>query len=41
MAVAGVAQLAHLLCGDPDTGDIALYVVLFAAFWTVWISYTL
>lgn len=41
MAVAGVAQLARLLYGDPDAHDVALYVVLFAAFWTVWISYTL
>lgn len=41
MAVAGVAQLAHLLYGDPAARDVGLYVVLFAAFWTVWISYTL
>ncbi|MFE9118936.1 low temperature requirement protein A [Streptomyces sp. NPDC007172] len=41
VAVAGVAQLAHLLYGDPDAHDIALYLLLFAAFWTVWISYTL
>ncbi|WP_159044312.1 low temperature requirement protein A [Streptomyces sp. NRRL B-24085] len=41
VAVAGVAQLAHLLHGDPDARDVGLYVVLFAAFWTVWISFTL
>ncbi|MGQ4336262.1 low temperature requirement protein A, partial [Streptomyces hayashii] len=41
VAVAGVAQSAHPLSGDPDARDVALYVVLFAAFWTVWISFTL
>ncbi|WP_062650685.1 low temperature requirement protein A [Streptomyces maremycinicus] len=29
------------LYGGPDASDVALYAVLFAAFWTVWISYTL
>lgn len=41
VAVAGVAQLARLLQGGPDAHDVAVYAVLFAAFWTAWISNTL
>ncbi|MCX4997647.1 low temperature requirement protein A [Streptomyces longwoodensis] len=41
VAVAGVAQLARLLQGGPDARDVAVYAVLFAAFWTAWISNTL
>ncbi|MER7763449.1 low temperature requirement protein A [Streptomyces sp. NPDC097619] len=41
VAVAGVAQLAHLLYGEPDGRDLALYAVLFVAFWTAWVNTTL
>ncbi|MFF9909067.1 low temperature requirement protein A [Streptomyces sp. NPDC013457] len=40
IAVAGVAQLAHLLHGAPDHADLALYCVLFLAFWTAWMCFT-
>ncbi|MFE3581291.1 low temperature requirement protein A [Streptomyces vinaceus] len=39
-AVAGVAQLAHLLHGSPGPGDVALYAVMFLAFWTGWMLFT-
>ncbi|MGW8781759.1 low temperature requirement protein A [Streptomyces sp. NPDC055796] len=39
-AVAGVAQLAHLLHGSPGPGDVALYAVMFLAFWTAWMLFT-
>ncbi|MET9603642.1 low temperature requirement protein A [Streptomyces sp. NPDC006512] len=39
-AVAGVAQLAHLLHGGPDRADLALYTVMFLAFWTGWMLFT-
>ncbi|WP_210718704.1 low temperature requirement protein A [Streptomyces galbus] len=41
VAVAGVAQLARLLQGEPDAHDVAVYAVLFVTFWTAWISNTL
>lgn len=41
VAVAGVAQIAHLLHGEPGAGDLGLYVLLFLAFWTAWICFTL
>ncbi|MFG3280533.1 low temperature requirement protein A [Streptomyces sp. NPDC048111] len=41
VAVAGVAQLAHLLHGEPGWRDVGLYVVLYLAFWTNWLSLTL
>ncbi|MFF4975839.1 low temperature requirement protein A [Streptomyces sp. NPDC001083] len=41
VAVAGVAQLAHLLHGEPGWRDVGLYVVLYLAFWTCWLSLTL
>ncbi|GHD26586.1 low temperature requirement protein A [Streptomyces galbus] len=41
VAVAGVAQLARLLQGETDAHDVAVYAVLFVAFWTAWISNTL
>jgi len=41
VAVAGVAQLAHLLHGEPGRHDVGLYVVLFLAFWTNWLFLTL
>ncbi|MFF3649070.1 low temperature requirement protein A [Streptomyces sp. NPDC002181] len=39
-AVAGVAQLAHLLHGNPGPGDLALYALMFLAFWTGWMLFT-
>ncbi|MFF3863441.1 low temperature requirement protein A [Streptomyces sp. NPDC002209] len=39
-AVAGVAQLAHLLHGSPGGDDVALYAVMFLAFWTGWMLFT-
>ncbi|MFF3014234.1 low temperature requirement protein A [Streptomyces sp. NPDC057939] len=39
-AVAGVAQLAHLLHGEPGRADLALYTVMFLAFWTGWMLFT-
>ncbi|MEV6579797.1 low temperature requirement protein A [Streptomyces sp. NPDC051582] len=39
-AVAGVAQLAHLLHGSPGPGDLALYALMFLAFWTGWMLFT-
>lgn len=41
VAVAGVAQLAHLLHGEPSWRDVGLYIVLYLAFWTCWLSLTL
>ncbi|MFJ2400600.1 low temperature requirement protein A [Streptomyces xanthochromogenes] len=41
VAVAGVAQLAHLLHGEPGWRDVGLYIVLYLAFWTNWLSLTL
>ncbi|MEU9861245.1 low temperature requirement protein A [Streptomyces sp. NPDC047971] len=40
IAVAGVAQLAHLLHGAPGHTDLALYSVLYLAFWTAWMCFT-
>ncbi|MEY2243368.1 low temperature requirement protein A [Streptomyces sp. BF23-18] len=41
VAVAGVAQIAHLLHGEPGASELGLYVLLFLAFWTAWICFTL
>ncbi|WP_055715897.1 low temperature requirement protein A [Streptomyces torulosus] len=41
VAVAGVAQLAHVLHDEPSAHDVAVYIVLFVAFWTAWLSNTL
>ncbi|MCX5384411.1 low temperature requirement protein A [Streptomyces sp. NBC_00083] len=41
VAVAGVAQIAHLLHGTPGPADVGLYALLFLAFWTAWICFTL
>jgi low temperature requirement protein LtrA len=41
VAVAGVAQIAHLLHGTPTPSDLGLYALLFLAFWTAWICFTL
>ncbi|WP_424217147.1 low temperature requirement protein A (plasmid) [Streptomyces sp. BI20] len=40
IAVVGTAQLAHLLHGDPSAADIGLFVLLYLAFWTVWMCFT-
>lgn len=41
VAVAGVAQIAHLLHGEPGAADLGLYALLFLTFWTAWICFTL
>ncbi|MFE2530967.1 low temperature requirement protein A [Streptomyces sp. NPDC059371] len=41
VAVAGVAQIAHLLHGEPGPADLGQYALLFLAFWTAWICFTL
>ncbi|GAA1357042.1 low temperature requirement protein A [Streptomyces beijiangensis] len=41
IAVAGVAQLAHLLHGAPELADVGLYALLFLAFWTAWMCFTM
>ncbi|MCX5052395.1 MULTISPECIES: low temperature requirement protein A [unclassified Streptomyces] len=41
VAVAGVALIAHLLHGAPDLADVGLYALLFLAFWTAWVCFTL
>ncbi|WP_051793152.1 low temperature requirement protein A [Amycolatopsis jejuensis] len=40
VAVAGVAQLSHLVRGSPSWGDVGLYVLCFLAFWTAWMCFT-
>ncbi|MGW1067889.1 low temperature requirement protein A [Streptomyces aureus] len=40
VAVAGVAQIAHLL-HDGGAAELGQYVLLFLAFWTAWICFTL
>ncbi|MGW1120225.1 low temperature requirement protein A [Streptomyces tanashiensis] len=40
IAVAGVAQLAHLLHGTPGAGDLGFYCLLYLAFWTAWMCFT-
>ncbi|MFF3772939.1 low temperature requirement protein A [Streptomyces sp. NPDC002232] len=40
IAVAGVAQLAHLLHGTPGAADLGLYCLLYLAFWTAWMCFT-
>ncbi|MBB4684845.1 low temperature requirement protein A [Amycolatopsis jiangsuensis] len=40
VAVAGVAQLAHLVHGSSSWGGAGLYVVCFLAFWTAWMCFT-
>lgn len=41
VAVAGVGQLAHLLHGHLSLLDVAMYVVLYLAFWNVWAAFTM
>ncbi|MER5966501.1 low temperature requirement protein A [Streptomyces sp. NPDC002057] len=40
IAVAGVAQLAHLLHGTPGAADLGFYCLLYLAFWTAWMCFT-
>ena len=40
VAVAGVAQLSHLVHGTANWADAGLYVVCFLAFWTAWMCFT-
>ncbi|MBN9740389.1 hypothetical protein DMP23_04595 [Amycolatopsis sp. A1MSW2902] len=40
VAVAGVAQLSHLVRGTTSWSDAGLYVVCFVAFWTAWMCFT-
>ncbi|SFI69027.1 Low temperature requirement protein LtrA [Amycolatopsis sacchari] len=40
VAVAGVAQLSHLVHTTRSWGDAGLYVVCFLAFWTAWMCFT-
>ncbi|WP_329285111.1 low temperature requirement protein A [Streptomyces sp. NBC_00691] len=40
IAVAGVAQLAHLLHGTPGADDLGFYCLLYLAFWTAWMCFT-
>ncbi|WP_405485318.1 low temperature requirement protein A [Nocardia sp. NBC_00511] len=41
VAVAGIGQLTHLLHHGPSFGDLALYMVLYLAFWTAWACITM
>ncbi|GAA1989231.1 low temperature requirement protein A [Amycolatopsis minnesotensis] len=40
VAVAGVAQLTHLVHGSTSWGGAGLYVVCFLAFWMAWMCFT-
>lgn len=40
IVVAGTAQLAHLLHGEPSFADFGLFVLLYLAFWTIWMCFT-
>ncbi|MFF6928697.1 low temperature requirement protein A [Streptomyces californicus] len=39
VVVAGAGQLAHLLHDGPHVADLALYTVLYLAFWTTWAGF--
>jgi low temperature requirement protein LtrA len=41
VAVAGIGALAHLLEVDESGTGVALYVIAFAAIWTIWSCFTL
>lgn len=38
VAVAGIGQLTHLLHHGPGAADVALYLLLYLAFWMAWAS---
>jgi low temperature requirement protein LtrA len=40
VAVAGIGALAHLLEADDSGTGLALYVIAFAAIWTIWACFT-
>jgi low temperature requirement protein LtrA len=40
VVVAGIGQLTHLLHDKPSLADVALYVLLYFAFWTAWTGFT-
>ncbi|KAA2261585.1 low temperature requirement protein A [Solihabitans fulvus] len=40
VVVAGVGQLAHVLHEGPSVADLALYALLYFAFWIAWTSFT-
>jgi low temperature requirement protein LtrA len=40
IAVVGTAQLAHVLHGEPSVADVGLFALLFLAFWTIWMCFT-
>lgn len=40
IVVAGTAQLAHVLHGKPSLADVGLFVLLFLAFWMIWMCFT-
>ncbi|MGW8379430.1 low temperature requirement protein A [Streptomyces sp. ODS28] len=40
VVVAGIGQLAHLLHDGPDLADVALYALLYLAFWISWACFT-
>ncbi len=40
IVVAGTAQLAHLLHGRPSLPDVGLFILLFLAFWMIWMCFT-
>nr|WP_275410107.1 low temperature requirement protein A [Streptomyces sp. SID14478] len=40
IAVAGTAQLAHVLHGEPSWADVGLFTLLYLAFWTIWMCFT-
>lgn len=41
VVVAGVATLAHVVAGHPDLKALALFAVLFLAFWLAWTTFML
>nr|WP_276617590.1 low temperature requirement protein A [Streptomyces coryli] len=40
IVVAGTAQLAHVLHGEPSLADFGLFTVMYVAFWTIWMCFT-
>lgn len=40
IVVTGTAQLAHVLHGEPSLADVGLFTLLYLAFWTIWMCFT-
>ncbi|MEU6124926.1 low temperature requirement protein A [Streptomyces sp. NPDC047123] len=40
IVVAGIAQLAHVLHGEPSLSDLGLFALLYLSFWTIWMCFT-